>query len=148
MPIQALYAAAEDAQTARDRPYWFAPFLLCDGRRHDILPGAEMVLPPPWFSSESGHAWTVPIREFGALADTVERPARSPLILLEDGVPLGPPHAAHAQIRDHGCGRYSHWGEHLYFTSSDNSPPDRNGRRYAVLIPRTIALDDLRGLLL
>jgi hypothetical protein len=146
MPIQAPYVPAEDAQTARDRPHWFAPFLLCDGRRHDISPRAEVVLAAPWFSAERGHAWTVPISEFAALADTVERPARSPLILLEDGVPLGPPHAAHAQIRDRGWGRYSHWGEHLYFASSDNSPPDRNGRRYAVLIPGITAVDDLKGL--
>ena len=145
LPIQALYELAEDAPTAHDRPRWFAPFLLCNGRRHDIAPPVEVVLHPPRFSRESGYAWTVTIGEFAALSDTIERPARSPLILLEDGVPLGPSHAAHAQIRTRGRGRYSHWGEHVYFASSDNSPPDRNGRRYAILIPATSALGDLQG---
>jgi hypothetical protein len=144
MPIQGPYEPAEDAQTARDRPHWFAPFLLCDGRRHDIPPRAEVVLSPRWLSAESGHAWTVSIIDLAALADTVERPARSPLILLEDGVPLGPAHAAHTQIRARGCGRYSHWGEYLYFASSDNSPPGANGRRYTALIPGIAALEDLQ----
>ena len=147
-PIQALYSSVEDTETERDRPRWFAPLLLCDGRRHDIPSKAELALPAARFAAEIGHAWTVPIGEFAALADTVERPARSPLILLEDGAPLGPPHATHAQIRTRGRGRYSHWGEHLYFASSDNTPPNRNGRRYAILIPATAALGDLRGRLL
>jgi hypothetical protein len=82
----------------------------------------------------------LPRREF---ADTLERPARSRLILLEDGVPLGPLYADHAQIRAYDRGQYSHWGEYLYFASSDDSRPDCNGPRDAVLIPRPAGLADL-----
>jgi lipopolysaccharide transport system ATP-binding protein len=105
--------------------------------RHELPPRIERVLPAEAFTPETGYAWTVPVAEFSALADTAERPVRSPLLLLEDGMPLGPPHAAHAQIRSRGRGRYSHWGETLYFATSDNSPPDTNGRTYTLLVPAT-----------
>jgi len=145
MPIQTLYAPVEGAPIANDRPRWFIPFLLCNGHRQDMPPRAELVLPPLRFRAESGHAWTITISEFAELADTLQRPARSPLILLEDGRPLGPPHADHAQIRARGRGQYSHWGEYLYFASSDNSRPDNNGRQYAVVIPGAAGLADLPG---
>ncbi len=35
-------------------------------------------------------------------------------------------------MRSLGGGRYSHWGTHLFFTTSDNSDPRSNGRRYTV----------------
>jgi SAM-dependent methyltransferase len=147
VPIQTPYAPDdEDAPATRDRARWFAPFALCGGTRHEIPPRAELVLPTSGFAAETGHAWTVPLAQFAALADTMERPARSPLILLEDGVPLGPPHAAHAEIRSRGRGRYSHWGANLHLATSDNSPPASNGRRYSILIPGATALDALRGL--
>jgi hypothetical protein len=56
----------------------------------------------------------------------------SSLLLFEDGRPLGPPHAPHDQLRALGGGRFSHWGAHLYFSTSDNSDPRFNGRRYTV----------------
>lgn len=60
-----------------------------------------------------------------------ESGGRSDLVLLEDGRPLGPPHSLHADIRNLGAGRYSHWTrDSLYFSASDNSDPRRNGRRY------------------
>ena len=56
----------------------------------------------------------------------------SSLLLFEDGRPLGPAHAPHDEMRALGGGRFSHWGAHLYFTTSDNSDPRSNGRRYTV----------------
>lgn len=56
----------------------------------------------------------------------------SSLMLFEDGRPLGPAHAPHDEMRALGGGRFSHWGAHLYFTTSDNSDPLSNGRRYTV----------------
>ncbi len=57
----------------------------------------------------------------------------SQLLLFEDGRPLGPPHSPHADIREKGGGRYSHWTrETLYFSASDNSDPRTNGRTYEV----------------
>src|SRR5262245_55159209 len=50
--------------------------------------------------------------------------------LTEDGRPLGPGGALHEDIRQMGQGRYSHWGGALYFSTSDNSDPNTNGRKY------------------
>lgn len=57
---------------------------------------------------------------------------RSRLRLLEDGQELPFPHASHDDIRELGAGRYSHWGDAVFFSSSDNSAPGKNGRRYSV----------------
>jgi hypothetical protein len=54
----------------------------------------------------------------------------SMLILLEDEIPLAAPHIAHDEIRRLGRGRYSHWGRRIYFSTSDNTDPRSNGRRY------------------
>ena len=55
-------------------------------------------------------------------------------MLTEDGRPLGPRHAAHHAIRLEGRGRYSHWEQTLYFSTSDGSDPRTNGRLYAVSV--------------
>ncbi|MCB9896497.1 MAG: hypothetical protein H6825_00710 [Planctomycetes bacterium] len=60
---------------------------------------------------------------------------RSPVVLLEDGEPLGPARCGHDDIRTLGRGRYSHWGPKIYFSSSDNSDPNTNGRVYSVMPP-------------
>ena len=67
-------------------------------------------------------------------ADGIEGP-RSALRLFEDGVEIGPSHSSHAEIRRFGGGRFSHWGKDIYFSSSDGSPPESNGRTYHALIP-------------
>jgi len=54
------------------------------------------------------------------------------LELLEDGRPLGPPHTLHEEIRHTGMGRYSHSGNKVWFSTSDNSSPLENGRKYIV----------------
>jgi len=57
---------------------------------------------------------------------------RSRLKLLEDGQELPFPHSSHDDIREFGAGGYSHWGDAVFFSSSDNSDPAKNGRRYSV----------------
>lgn len=52
------------------------------------------------------------------------------LRLFEDDRELGPARVAHVEIREQGNGRFSHWGEALYFSSSDNTDPRTNGRVY------------------
>jgi predicted O-methyltransferase YrrM len=81
---------------------------------------------------------------------------RSRIRVFERGVPLGPAHSLHKAIRRFGHGRYSHWSASadaerdglfptcLYFSTSDNSNPNTNGRRYAVEVGGTlIDLGDL-----
>lgn len=77
---------------------------------------------------ESGHCYIAPLPA-GLLSD---RDSASALRLYEDGRELGPARASHADIRAQGSGRFSHWGEQLYFSSSDNSDPRSNRRRYTV----------------
>lgn len=83
----------------------------------------------------NGKAYSVRLPGHIVGGDTNEEPGRSGLQVLEDGVPLGPAHAPHSDIADEGGGRYSHWGDSLLFSSSDNSDPRTNGRAYHVLLP-------------
>lgn len=56
----------------------------------------------------------------------------SRLKLFEDGRELPYPHSSHDDIRELGAGRYSHWNDAVYFSSSDNSDPAKNDKRYSV----------------
>ena len=70
---------------------------------------------------------------FRASADD-ETDGRSPLLLLEDGKLLGPGHYPFTLVRDSGRGTFSHFRERLWFSTSDNSDPRTNGRKYEVLL--------------
>jgi hypothetical protein len=59
----------------------------------------------------------------------------SPARLLENGVLLGPANSLHADIRMLGQGRFSFWYDYVYFSTSDNSDPRTNGRRYEIQAP-------------
>ena len=51
-------------------------------------------------------------------------------MVFEDGAPLGIAHSMHDVIRNLGKGRFSHWGTGVMFSTSDNSDPTKNGRKY------------------
>jgi hypothetical protein len=87
----------------------------------------------PPFQLYSGHCWVADIDRgiFPESDDTVD-PMRSCLVVNENGRDLGPPHTAHQTTALEGEGRYSHWNGRLYFSSSDNSNPNDNGRSYIV----------------
>jgi SAM-dependent methyltransferase len=91
------------------------------------------MLAPLQLTSEIGACWTVPVQasEFGP-GDTIDDAATSNLVLFEDDKPLGPAHAQHDAIRWVGMGTYSHWKETVYFSTSDNTDPRTNGRKYQV----------------
>ena len=77
---------------------------------------------------EQGYCWLAPLPQ--TLPSDAESGSR--ISVLEDGKTLGPAHASHDEIRRLGCGRFSHWGAQLYFSTSDNSDPRTNRRRYTV----------------
>lgn len=77
-----------------------------------------------------GYCWGVSWPN--TIGDSVAYPNRSHLVLLEHGKMIGEAHALHAKIKKAGMGLYSHWGEYLYFSTSDNSDPNTNGRFYEV----------------
>ena len=90
-------------------------------------------LPIRLISHETGFCFHVTLAEFSAEADDMDHPTRSILRVYEDFEPLGSPHQIHDDIRQEGRGRFSHWNETVYFSSSDNTDPRTNGRQYTVV---------------
>ena len=85
------------------------------------------------FIREGEHGWVIRLSTFAHGADDPQNPTRSTLLVFEGENPLGPAHAAHEEIRTLGGGRFSHWADSLYFSTSDNADPNTNGRTYTVL---------------
>jgi hypothetical protein len=79
------------------------------------------------------------------LSDTEAAPSVSDLILTENGNPVGSPHSNHVSIKDEGGGRYSVWQGVLIFSTSDNTDPRYNGRRYAAETTAKLSLPWLIG---
>lgn len=87
----------------------------------------------PKFTNSGGHCWVSALPpEFETDADVRNAPRHSQWQLVEDGVALARPHSLHADIAELGRGRYSHWKTQLYFSTSDNTDPNVNGRVYAL----------------
>jgi glycosyltransferase involved in cell wall biosynthesis/GT2 family glycosyltransferase/tetratricopeptide (TPR) repeat protein len=113
-----------------DRP---ANGLEADGRSAKKLTEEMPLLLTGKFRPDVGFAFAVILAaELHDQTDTNDANRRSPLILLEDGRPLGPAHAVHADIRLLGHGRFSFWNNSLWFSASDNTDPNSNGRRYEI----------------
>ena len=151
------------------RAVWFGPTyqairqsLRRDDGRADILPdcagcirahvssvdapppassGRAIVLHPP-FQHDDGYCFlTASIGLDPIVGDSSDAPRRSIWTVYEGETPLAPGHAPHVDIRAQGGGAFSHWGGQLYFSTSDNSDPNTNGRHYTLrpphLSPRT-----------
>lgn len=94
---------------------------------HAVVP----LLPP--FTQDAGYGWRAErLHHLTHLADETAHPARSPMVVTEDGRPLRLGHAGHDEIRQAGAGRYSHWRDIVLFSTSDNTNPNENRRRYAL----------------
>lgn len=92
----------------------------------------EMLLNPP-FEHEIGNCWQKDLREYGIVrGDRKETPRGSSLMLWENDITLRTPHTLHETIRTYGKGCYSHWENMLYFSTSDNTDPNKNGRKYRI----------------
>ncbi|MCA6113770.1 hypothetical protein J6524_02330 [Bradyrhizobium sp. WSM 1738] len=60
----------------------------------------------------------------------------SPIQLYEDQAPVGPGHSTFEAISKTGLGHFAYWTERgIFFSTSDNSDPNHNGRRYWVVVP-------------
>ncbi len=77
-------------------------------------------------SSEIGSCYTAAMPE--ELISDFDGASR--IKVFEDGKALPHGKAMHDEIRNLGGGRFSHWGPHLFFSTSDNSDPRTNGRVY------------------
>ena len=76
-----------------------------------------------WAQRERGNAFVTRLPSLGKLTG---------LRLYEDGIRLQPGDALHEEIRKNGAGAYSIWGNYLYFSTSDNTDPAGNGRKYVL----------------
>lgn len=65
----------------------------------------------------------------------------SSLTMLENGRELSGRHALHRDIEAKGEGRYSHWGDQVYFSTSDNTDPRTNGRSYTLRVKPTLPVE-------
>ncbi len=68
------------------------------------------------------------------LGDSDDYPMQSALILLRDGVPLGPPHTVTETLKRgiNGNGAFSHWNGVLYFSTPENLDPRFDGHKYSL----------------
>lgn len=128
-PTQWLYAGST---APRKSARWFFPYTHDNGVTEPAAVRARADLENA--RPDTGHCWTVPLPALADVCDHSGAPSRSTLLLFEDDRPLGPAHASHQDVRDRGRGAYSHWGEQLYFSTSDNSDPNTNGRRYSAVV--------------
>lgn len=105
------------------------------------VPGEKMQLyrPFPRYPGPTSHAFGTERYElFDELADSDDARERSPIELYEDGRRLGPAHATLDDIVTSGGGRFLHLrknGTTVYFSTSDNSDPNSNGRAYWLVRP-------------
>ncbi len=84
---------------------------------------------------ESGFAFRAPT--FHPELSSESRPSQA--IVLENGRPFPRKlNASHDQIRKLGGGRFSFWGDYVFFSASDDSAPGKNGREYSIRFPRRL----------
>ncbi len=101
-----------------------------------LSPARVVALEATTARPEKGHAYWISLRRVApGLAS--DKDGVSQLVLLEDGVELSG-RALHKDIRNHGGGLYSHWGEAIMFSTRDGSNPRTNGRHYEVRLPPMI----------
>ena len=98
--------------------------------------GPRTELTPPFASlglASFGYIKDIPA--FETIADYPDAP-NSPIAVCEGETKLWPAHSLHEAIRTEGHGRYSHWAKQLYFSASDSTDPNTNGRKYTIVIPQ------------
>jgi len=98
---------------------------------HVPCPAGDAVELKPPFNQFVGQAYATPVPLLENFSDSLEKLARSTYTVCENNNALWPPHSVHMDIARLGHGRYSHWaGIGFIFSSSDNTNPNTNGRRY------------------
>lgn len=134
IPMQGRYAELHGARGRANATAleYFIPYQVIGGEVR--APRIDRLVLTAWRVGE-GNELLAHLPQFAALADDVPNQI-SPLMLLEDGRFSSSPHALHNRIREQGMGAYSHWGEWLHFSTSDNGSPE--GRLFEVVVPESI----------
>ncbi len=100
------------------------------------LPPREIRLAPPYpYLQGAAYTATAPA---GLTSDNAVNPRASVVVLLENGMPLAPPHSLNLDVEQTGHGAYNHWGQQITFSTSDNSDPNTNGRLYSIRFPASV----------
>jgi 2-polyprenyl-3-methyl-5-hydroxy-6-metoxy-1,4-benzoquinol methylase len=126
----AVHVPPEIAVPARDDP---SPVRLVAGKIETA---------PAPFAHRRGRMWQISAPHLSGLADDTGGPNgqhRSPVFVFENDRQLPLPHSIHDDIYRRGAGRFSHWGECVYFSTPDGSDPNRNGRLYRLVYPHAAA---------
>jgi len=89
-------------------------------------------------SNVDGYAWKAKLPVGFEEGDSIDNPYKSSALLLENGRLMGPADALHEDIKNFGLGLYSHWGNDIYFSTTDNSDPRKNGREYNLFSPESL----------
>jgi hypothetical protein len=100
--------------------------------------GEKIRLMPP-FPRREPFGFVAERPMFNDVADSDDDGHRSPIELYENGKRLGPAHSKLEDIKGLGQGRFSHLRTGrftaIYWSASDNSDPNTNGRAYWVVKP-------------
>ncbi len=88
------------------------------------------------FGHDGGACYIAPLRRMRVPLPLLQQGWRA--AVLEDGSELPMADSIHEDIRRLGAGRHSVWEDHVWFSATDNTNPNRNGRVYelALLPPR------------
>jgi 2-polyprenyl-6-hydroxyphenyl methylase/3-demethylubiquinone-9 3-methyltransferase len=99
-----------------------------------VVRGELRDLPRP-FGARSGRMFDARIPDLAHLAENAPgQDGKLQVFVFEGPLQLKFPSAIHDHIARYGAGRYSHWGDYIFFSSSDNTDPNTNGRQYRLLI--------------
>ena len=84
----------------------------------------------PPYERHSRYGFLKLMPELHDQSDTTGYALRSRAFVCEERRPLGPAHTGIAEVSEKGLGRFSHWGQGVFFSTSDNTDPNNNGRTY------------------
>jgi 2-polyprenyl-6-hydroxyphenyl methylase/3-demethylubiquinone-9 3-methyltransferase len=98
-----------------------------------LVPGEIVTLEPP-FTHLRGHLWEHVMEKFADRSDRAGDDNVSPMFLFENEFQMPLPHSPHDDIARAGRGRFSHWESSLFFSPSDDTDPNTNGRRYTAVV--------------
>jgi hypothetical protein len=128
IPHQSYYAAIHHG-AAPDLDIVYRPPFRIENGLPLAFDGPRHPLPVP--RPGDGFEWIATLPHLRSLADAMHG-TTSPLMLFEDGEPIGPAHALHAEIRERGHGRYSHWQQAVHFAPSRNDDAREHVYTYAL----------------
>jgi len=104
-----------------------------------VLATEELRMPADRIAHESGDCFRF---SFSTAAGQfyAATPGFAGSLLEEDGRPMPWSHMLLEEIQQLGRGRYCFWRGAVYFSTSDNTDPRRNGRTYSIRVPAYVKL--------